>query len=276
MIGKQKTGKVFNGVLRYVLNPAKGHLIGGNLLGSTVLELSRELAQTRKLNPNLRKPVYHVSLSIFPGEQLNDAKWNEIAGRYMREMGFGLSQYCVVRHKDRDHDHIHIVANRIGLDGKTVSDSQNYRRSENVIRCLERDYGLTQVKSSREAERKALTNGELRLALKNNRPSTRMLLQAIIDEEAKKCLTMTEFAIRLRMREIEIIPNIATTGRISGLTYKHTDQAMKGSDLGKAYTFAGIQKRGIHYDIIRDRDAFNLSTIKPEKKLLNHSTNQKM
>ncbi|WP_054694671.1 relaxase/mobilization nuclease domain-containing protein [Geotalea toluenoxydans] len=183
MIGKQVKGKGFRGVLNYVLNPDKGMLIGGNMDGLSARELTKEFVETRRLNPDLKRPVYHVSLSLSPGEQLNNFEWNQVAGSYLNRMGFKFSQYVVARHTDKEHDHIHIIANRIGLDGKTVSDSQDYKRSEAVIREIERAYGLPAVTSSRKAERRGLTSGELRLALKIQQPSIKMQLQEIVDQE---------------------------------------------------------------------------------------------
>lgn len=259
MIGKQRKGSGFRGVLNYVLDPHKGHLIGGTMEGQTPRELAREFAQTRQLNPNLKKPVYHVSLSLSPGESLSDPEWSSIADRYMTEMGFARTPYVAVRHTDRDHDHTHIVASRIGLDGKTVSDSRDYERSEKVIRGIERDFGLQQVAPSREAERRALTSGELRRALETGKPSTKMKLQRIIDEEAKHSLTMGDFVTNLERRGVQVIPNMAGNGRITGMSYQIDGETMKGSDLGKAYTFAGIQKQGISYDIERDHEELRWS-----------------
>jgi len=66
-----------------------------------------------------------------------------IAQDYLKGMGFEGCQDVVYRHTDQDHDHIHIVASRIRLiDGKTISDSWDYRRSESVIRGLEKAYQL--------------------------------------------------------------------------------------------------------------------------------------
>lgn len=253
MIGKQRKGSGFRGVVNYVLDPHNGHLLSGTMEGQTPRELAREFAETRQLNPNLKKPVYHVSVSLAPGESLSDPEWSSIADRYMTEMGFARSPYVAVRHTDRDHDHIHIVASRIGLDGKTVSDSRDYERSEKVIRGIERDFGLQQVAPSREAERRALTSGELRQALETGKPSAKMKLQRIVDEEAKHSLSMVDFVKNLERRGVQAIPNIASgNGRITGISYRIDGETMKGSDLGKAYTFAGIQKRGISYNMERD------------------------
>lgn len=252
-------GKGFHGVLNYVLDPRKGHLIGGTMDGKSARELAQEFAETRRLNPTLKKPVYHVSLSLSPGERLEDFEWNRVADRYMTEMGFERSPYVVVRHSDKEHDHIHIVASRIGLDSKTVSDSRNYQRSEKAIRGIEQEFGLQRVAPSRETGRKGITSGELRRAVKTEVPSTRMTLQRVIDEEAKHSLTMGDFVKNLERQGVRAAPNMAANGRATGMSYRLDGEWMKGSDLGKAYTFAGLQKRGISYDMERDLEELKRS-----------------
>ncbi|UTG93167.1 relaxase/mobilization nuclease domain-containing protein [Geobacter sulfurreducens] len=272
MIGKQTKGRGFRGALDYVLNPEKGILIGGNMDGKTPRELGKEFAESRMLNPDLQRPVYHVSLSLSPGEHADDFTWNEIADRYMQRMGFESSQYVVARHTDRDHEHIHIVASRIGLDGKTVSDSNDYYRSEQLIREIEKEFGLERVLSSHERDiedqKKALSAGELHKALETGTPNVKMVLQNHIDVAATYNVTMTDFVKHLERQGVQVIPNMADNGRVSGLSYRIDGQnTVKGSKLGKAYTFNGLQKRGISYNLDRDRAAFALARAKAGVKL---------
>lgn len=267
MIGKQTKGRGFRGVLDYILTPGKGILLGGNMDSKTPRELAKEFAESRSLNPDLQRPVYHVSLSLSPGEHVDDFTFNEIADRYIQRMGFGSSQYVVARHTDRDHEHIHIVASRIGLDGKTVSDSNDYARSEEVIRGLEKEFGLEQVLSSHERniedQKKALSAGELHKALETGTPSMKMILQKRLDEAAKYSVTMSDFVRNLERQGVQVIPNMAAdNGRVSGLSYRIDGQTIKGSTLGKAYSMTGVQKRGISYDLDRDRAAFALARAK--------------
>ena len=161
MIAKAVKGTGFRGALAYDLAPEKGELLDTNMAGETPRELAAEFGAIRALRPGLGKAVLHVSLTTAPGEQLSDDQWREIGQRYLEGMGFSEHQYVLTRHTDTEHDHIHLVANRIGYDGQVVSDSHDYPRQEQLMREIEREYGLQEVAPSLEAERHAPTKGEI-------------------------------------------------------------------------------------------------------------------
>jgi hypothetical protein len=161
MIGKQVKGTSFRGVLNYLHHKDGAEQIGGNMVGNDPRSLAAEFRVSRELNPRLNKAVYHASLSLPKQEYLDDLTWMAIAQDYLTGMGFEHCQYVVYRHTDQDHDHVHLVASRIRLtDGKTVSDSWDYRRSEQVVRQLEQAYQLAAVRPSWQQEKRAPTTGE--------------------------------------------------------------------------------------------------------------------
>ena len=41
-----------------------------------------------------------------------------------KDMGFENNQYVAIYHKDTNYQHLHIIANKIGLDKRAVSDSK--------------------------------------------------------------------------------------------------------------------------------------------------------
>lgn len=86
------------------------------------------LTIVRQLNPKLAKPVLHITLSLSKGESLATHILAEIAEECARDLGFSNNQYIAVLHEDTDHPHIHILANRIGYDEKTASDSNSYKK----------------------------------------------------------------------------------------------------------------------------------------------------
>ncbi len=125
-------------------------IIAFNQCNGTAHELIRQFNQLRELNPNLSKPVLHISLSLTPGEQLSKDKLIEVAEQFAKDFGFANNQYVSVLHKDTAHQHMHIVANRIGFDKKTVSDSNSYKKVAIFCRAMELKYNLKQVLSPRK------------------------------------------------------------------------------------------------------------------------------
>ena len=253
MIAKAVKGKGFRGALEYDLTKEKGRVIDSNMAGHTPRELAAEFGEIRKLRPNLGKAVLHVSLSAAPGEKLTDEQWREIGKRYLDGMGLGENQFVITRHTDTEHEHIHILANRIRFDGSVTSDSQDYKRQEAIMRELERDYGLQRVAPSAEAMRRAPTKGEIEGGIRSGQPSVKQQLQQLCDGAAKNCRSFTEYQERLEAVGVELVPVAQLGGaKLSGLSYRLDGVTMKGSDLGKGYSAAGLAKRGVTYE--QDRD----------------------
>lgn len=155
MIGKIVKGSGFRGAANYLLtgrtptSGRRGAIIGSNMAGTTPRQLASEFAALRKLRPTLGKAVLHVSLSPSPEDRpLTDAEFADIGRRYLEGMGFGECPFVVVRHDDTDHPHIHLLASRITTSGDVVSDKNDFRRSEALIRQLETAFGLAAVAPS--------------------------------------------------------------------------------------------------------------------------------
>jgi hypothetical protein len=258
MIGKQIKGTGFRGCLNYVLGKKDATLIGGTMCGQTPEELAAEFAIARQLRPNLKVAVFHATLSVDSTEKLenseeNDQRWLAIAANYMKAMEFDNNQYTVVKHSDTEHDHIHIVASRICLDGGVVDDSWDYYKSQEVIRQLERNYSLETVTPSWETDKRAQTTGEHRQLKSKGNKSVRVQLQDLIDEVTQDNPSMPEFVERLQQQAVEVQVGLTRTGFSKGISYNLDGVALSGTQLGKAYTFSGLQKhRGISYDKGRD------------------------
>ena len=256
MIAKAVKGRGFRGALEYDLEREKGHMIDSNMSGETPRELAAEFGAIRKLRPTLNRAVLHVSLSAAPGEELTDDQWREIGQRYLSGMGLDDNQYIMTRHTDTDHEHIHILANRITFAGATVSDSQDYKRQEALMREIEKEYNLKAVVPSKDAERRASTKNEIEKSIRTGQPSTRSQLQQLCAAAANDCPSVSEYAKRLDAVGVAVVPVYQGNGaKLSGLSYQLDGEVMKGSDLGKAYSPMGLSKRGVTYEQARDFEA---------------------
>ncbi|MEA5516772.1 relaxase/mobilization nuclease domain-containing protein [Nodularia sp. UHCC 0506] len=279
MIGNQTKGKSFRGLLNYLENREKSSLIGGNMFGTNAAELAREFRLSRQLNPEAQKVVHHVSLSLTPGEQLDNETWCEIADKYIEAMGYTANQYAIYRHNDRDHDHIHICASRISLDnGKITSDSWEYVRSEKIIRQLELEYSLQQAQSSKEKLNRAPSIGQQRRiereqleyeqGQRNTPPQQAIKTQLIelIDRATIDQPTMPQMIERLQLLGVEVRHGLTRNGKSKGISYAWNEQKFSGTSLGAAYTFPGLQKhKEIDYQPQRDDQPIQQLLLNPVK-----------
>ncbi|MBZ2400376.1 relaxase/mobilization nuclease domain-containing protein, partial [Erwinia amylovora] len=169
-----KRGKSFWGVISYALAPATHHstppvLIGGNLVGITVDELTAEFARTQNLREDVEKPVWHNSLRLPTGETLTKQEWIAIADDYMKRMGFCDTHLrCYFLHDDEAGQHIHIIASRINVlaNGQLYLGRNENLISTRIIQELERDHQLTRTKGPCPAKQpqKQKCSGQQKLA----------------------------------------------------------------------------------------------------------------
>ncbi|GAA4930286.1 relaxase/mobilization nuclease domain-containing protein [Mucilaginibacter defluvii] len=186
MIGHVSIGASFYHLIRYVLEDKKelseeqkkslslqdgvkhrgrAEVLEYNRCFGDKNELTKQFNDVQKLSRRVEKPVLHLSLRLAPGEQLNRAQLAEIGQACAAEFGIADHQYICVLHKDTKEQHIHIAANRVGFDGRAVSDSNNYRRMAAFCRRMENRYSLQKVLSPRAflpAEQRSLPRHDKR------------------------------------------------------------------------------------------------------------------
>jgi Relaxase/Mobilisation nuclease domain len=161
MIGKISLGKSFKGCIAYCLEDKKLKQSGEitiehraepilyNRCFGEKKDLIDQFNDQRSLNRKLEKPVMHITLSLAPGEKLEREKLIELIQDCAKNLGFENNQYLAVSHMDTNHQHVHLVVNRINRDGKTLSDSNNYKKIAGFCRQMEQKYNLKQVLSPR-------------------------------------------------------------------------------------------------------------------------------
>jgi hypothetical protein len=258
MKAKVTRGSGFRGALDYALDEGPratgdkgGEIVGGNLAGRDAAELAAEFGAVRRLRPDVERPVWHTSLSCPAGERLSAEQWEAVAARYMAKMGFDLATtpWVVVRHSDTDYDHAHIIASRVGIDGRVWHGQWEARHAIEATQELEREFGLTITPGlEQRAERKKPRDGERRRAERTGEVPARTRLQQAIDEAIEAgARDVPALVEALAERGVTARPNVASTGKVSGFSFVLDAEgvAFRGSDLGKRYSWAGLQRAGI-------------------------------
>ena len=268
MKAKVERGGGFRGALDYGLGKGGGNaceIIGGTMTGQTARDLSTEFGLSRAARPGVAKPVWHTSLSLPPGEHLDSDKWAEVADDFMRGMGLAAHQYVVIRHHDTDLDHIHIVASRIALDGDLYHGAFDAKRAIQLTQELEDRHGLTRTKGLEDgpAPKAQPTKPEIEAARRTGDAPPRLVLQEIVDAALAKPGSVFDFMDRIEAAGVVARPNVAKTGKMNGFSFEYGGIPFKGSDLGKAYTWKGLQERGIEYEQDRDGEALRTRASGP-------------
>jgi hypothetical protein len=264
MTADQVKGKGFRGALNYNLekvNKGVAKWLDTSFAQHDERTIIDEVKMIRVLRPNLAKYFYHTSVNFPPHENLQDEQMVTIAKDYLEAMGFDQHQYAIFRHFDADHPHMHILVNRIGYDGTVLSDSKDYQRSEQILRKLEKQYGLTEVISSRQAKERAMTKNELEMMKRTDEPSVKMKLQVTIKNILSQKPTAEEFVKHLEAQGINVLFNQASTHFVSGISYGYDGMQFKGAHLGNAYKWQAV-KNAINYEQERDRTAIYQANVR--------------
>lgn len=205
----------------------------------TLAHLITDFELGMQLHPELGQSVLHISLSFNPDDaaRMTDKKMCQVAEEYLDEMGLAGTQYLLVRHRDRPHQHLHIMANRVADDGHTVEDSNNFIKSKEVLAKLIAVHELTPADKNRphlqhpkRLRGADLGRYELRAALDQALETDKQTQRpALLAALAAKGITHREFHDK--------------DGNATGISFQKSGYACKGSALGPEYSSAGIDRR---------------------------------
>ncbi|MEQ2406438.1 relaxase/mobilization nuclease domain-containing protein, partial [Enterobacter intestinihominis] len=220
-----------------------------------VSDLTDEFKTVSSFRQDIKKPVFHAFLSLPKNEHLTDQQWEEIAKDYLKEMNIDIEkhQYICVRHNDTDKEHIHIVANRVGLDGSVWLGQHSAFNTIAACERLEVKHGLTITQSlkGQKSDVSAPTKNEIEQALRTGEKPARIVLQNALQAAMVGKPDLQTFIDRVQAVGIEPRFNVASTGNVAGVSFSVGDVAFKGSQLGKKYSWNTIKNKVI-YDKNRD------------------------
>ncbi len=255
-----KTGRSFKNRVDYILKDDHS-FICSNISAdkNNVSDLTDEFKTVSSFRQDIKKPVFHAFLSLPKNEHLTDEQWQEIAKDYLKEMNIDIDkhQYICVRHKDTDQDHIHIVANRIGLDGSVWHGQHSAFNTIAACERLEIKHGLTITKGlqGQKSDVSAPTKAEIEQALRTGEKPARIVLQNALQAAMVGKPDLETFIDRLQAVGIDPAFNVASTGNVAGVSFgiKNNEKNIyfKGSQLGKKYSWNTIEGK-VKYDKNRD------------------------
>ena len=159
------------------INKEKGRLLDTNKIyndGSGSVDIRRAYEDFMRWIPTssrTERPMMHISLNPHPDDKLSDTDFTRLAHDYMQMMGLGDMPYMIYKHEDIDRHHVHIVALRVGTDGRCISDRNNFYKNKKVCRELEKKYGLKPAEREKISPDTPITkidpNGDIKRQIAN-------------------------------------------------------------------------------------------------------------
>jgi len=247
VISKKTNGMGFRGLAQYLLRGGRGDIIAGVMAGRTPRELAQEFGQLRRLNPTMKKAVMHFSISPAPEDPpLTDEQWQHIAQRFVEALGYQEAPWVAVMHRDNpEHVHMHLMTCRIDLQGRTVSNFNDYRKAEKLMRQLEAELGLRAVPGSRSPKGKSITHDNNQGDSMQPKSPPNQPAKLAIDQEpfepgtsnAALALTLTHPEVRLQGASTDVLPKVGKEMRRRNLDpdYEARMRQVLGDSLTRVY-----------------------------------------
>ncbi|UXX79782.1 relaxase/mobilization nuclease domain-containing protein [Reichenbachiella carrageenanivorans] len=235
--------------MRYLVHNRDHKNIGDNMGDLLVDQQLDALKCVADQNRRLKNRVFHGSLSLPPGESLTEIQWKDCAHQFMTDMGFSNAPYAIIRHFDKEYEHIHLCGSRVDYDGKTISDSRSYARAMESVRKLEKLYGLQEVL---EHETKSKSNKKSTKEIHAERRGYKLIktkIKEAIDAAISKSRGVNRkefnlnFAKTFRQTGIEIQVHKHKNGEVYGMSFESNGIPFKSSKLGKNYQYTQLNKR---------------------------------
>ena len=239
MIGKVISGGSFGGTVGYVMKEQSRVLEARGVEPPGVREMVEDFEDQACLNPRLQQNVGHISLSFSPEDapKLTDEQMTQIAREYMQKMGITDTQYLLVRHLDQPHPHCHLVYNRIGNNGQTISDKNIKLRNAKVCRELTEKYGLYLAPGKEEVRREQLREPD----------KTRYEIYDAIKGCLPKCKNWNELEGKLKEQGIGVrYKYCGNTDRKQGVLFSKNGFEFSGSKIDRAFSFTKLDNRFNH------------------------------
>lgn len=235
MIGKIIAGSSFAGTVGYVMKKQSRILAAEGVASPDVRDMVQDFKDQTLLNPRIKNAVGHISLSFSPKDALRmtDALMTQIAKEYMQRMGITDTQYLLVRHLDQPHPHCHLVYNRVGNNGQTISDKNIKIRNAKVCRTLTEKYGLHLAQGKESVRRERLREPD----------KTKYEIYDAIKTSLGDSRNWTDLELRLKNQGIAMrYKYCGDTDRKQGVLFSKNGFEYSGSKIDRQFSYSKLNR----------------------------------
>lgn len=208
--------------------------------------MAADFERQHGLMPEKEKPVYHSALSFPAGEQVADERLVELGKRFLEKIGMVNTQYVLVKHTDKEHLHVHVLANRVDNDGEPIGKGLIIERGIKAAQELTEEYGLRREDGKRldRTHREALHEPDAKRyriyeAISAALPKCRGL------DDLEKGLLAEGIAVRFRYDK--------ESGERTGISFRLENRSFKGSRVDDEFSLGRLERRLALQEVLRQK-----------------------
>lgn len=275
-----KAGKSFTGAAEYDLAQGKyaeqeaskkPEILEQNFVfGNDYKDLGKQFREVSNYNKRVESPVMKISISFDSKENLSDKQKIDFTKNVMKEMGIREDnhQYMITRHSDKKHDHHHILANRVGMDGKAIDYSHSIPKLEKSIDKVEKqmqfnnelsktrryvfdetqEKGYKVQKENFRSNRTKVPTKDKKIGIENKKE----YIKNNVEKSLKESKTISELQNKLQQKNISVETRFNKENKLTGISFQYDNLSVKGSAMGKEFKASGIEKE-IQNNIEREK-----------------------
>lgn len=243
MVSKATATKGSSQAFDYLLDD-KGHAqeLDRNLItGENGQELLAEFREVQAMNTNCTNNTYSIVLSPSNERSFTNAELKQLGREHLKNLGFDLenTQYLMTVHRSTDQPHVHILANRIDMQGNAHKDNFIGKRAQRSAEQIAKRLGLT---TARDIQK----NKEL--SFEPNIKAIRKEIQQAFNQ-AKQEPDFASFCSKMKAQGVEVREIHNSGGKLQGLRYVHskTGTDLKASEVGKEFGAKTLVQKGMPF-----------------------------
>ena len=241
MVSKGSATKGSAQAIDYIMNDKeKGQAIelDRNLIaGNNGNEIISEFREVQQFNHNCVNNTYSIILS--PSEQKNysNEELKEFGQKHLKNLGLENNQYLMTVHRSTEHPHIHIICNRIDLEGNAHSDQFISKKCQESAEKIAQEKGLFTAKEIKEIKQEEL------------KPIKKEIHQAHNFAKGKS-ENFEQYKDYMYSKGIEVQPTLNKNGEMQGyrLLHKESDLNFKASEINKNVGLKDLIENRINID----------------------------
>lgn len=240
MIGKGKAIAHGSNAISYAMREGKmDRIVGRNMIDSdNPADILREFEMVNQYNYRCKNKFMRYEIGIAPQDisKLKPEDMGKIARKFAHKMGLQNHQWIACTHKDTGKPHIHLIANRIGVDGKVFDTTFMSNRSAKITEEISREMGLTIANDVRKQKQHQEAYAD------PSRQQVKEKLQQIAYYELFKNDSLEGFLHGLKREGVGVEPAKNKHGKTYGIRFTYEGQIFKASEIGREFGFRSLAK----------------------------------